>query len=204
MTVTPTSDLSSFLSEDPGLSRLYDNVQAVIPGTILSQVKMHAWNTIEEFYQRSTVERRYVNWQMAIGVQSVDFNPYDETWLVSWVLSLSGLYRWEVIPPGKVQDLMSPDNIRHGRALLALTPVAFAAEMPHMLMSQWFETVLDGTLARFFNTPAKPYSSPQLAQYHQRRYYAGISRARAFAQQQNTDGPGRWGFPYFAGGKRKN
>jgi hypothetical protein len=35
-------------------------------------------------------------------------------------------------------------------------------------------------------------------------FNAGVKRARDTAQRGNTDGPGRWAFPYFAGGRRKS
>lgn len=206
-TATPTSDLSSFLGSDPGLNRLYDNVQAVVPAVGLSLIKMMAWNTIEEFYLRSTARRETVYWQMAIGVSEVDFNPYDATWLVAWVLDVSGLHAPKIVMPGRLIDLHAPTSPRHGAALLALKPVNFSANVPEELFSQWFETILDGTLYRLYATPAKPYSSPQLAQYHGGRYRGGIARARAIAQKEFTNGGGRWGFPRmqgFAAGRRKN
>lgn len=203
-TVTPTSDLSSFLGSDPSISRLYDNVQAVVPGVTLSLIKMFSWNTIEEFYLRSTSRRELVNWQMAVGVSEIDFNPFDETWLVGWVLHVDGLYNPQILMPGRVIDRNTPAQARTGTALLALHPVNFDVIFPPELWVHWFETILDGTLARLYGQPAKPYSSPQLAQYHMARYRAGLNRARDAANREYTDGPGRWCFPRFANGRRKN
>ena len=206
-TTTPTSDLSSFLGEDPGVARLYDNVQVMMPGAPLSVVKMAAWNAVEEFYLQSTSRRELVHWQMAAGVQSVDFNPFDATWLVAWVLNVGGLSRFRVRPPGEVLDLEYPASVREGSALLALKPVSFNTTMPPELWSTWFEVILDGTLGRLYAMPAKPYTSPQMAQYHGARFRRGIARARDIAQREWTDGPGRWNFPRmqgFAMGRRKN
>lgn len=203
-TTTPTSNLQSFLGVDPNLNRLYDNVQAEVPGVLLAVIKMQAWNTIEDFYIQSTYRREIVAWQMGVGVQSIDFNPYDETWLVSWVLHMGGLHRFKIHLPARVDDLENPTSIRHGEALLALKPVSFNVTFPTDLFQQWFQVILDGVLGRLYAMPAKPYSSPQLADFHSKRYRAGVVRARTTAQAGYTEGAGRWGFPYFARGRRKN
>lgn len=203
-TPTPTSDLTSFLGSSPGLNRIYDNVQAQVPAVILSLVKLEAWNTIEDFYIQSTFRRELVSWQMGIGVQAVDFNPYDENWLVAWVLQVQGLHRYKIDVPGRMTDLENPSGVRNGDALLALKPVSYSAALPDDLFQQWFECILDGVLHRLYRMPAKPYSSPQLAAWHGARYRMGCTRARAIAQAGYTNGAGRWNFPYFASGRRKN
>lgn len=203
-TTTPTYSSAGYLGSDPGVARLLDNVQSMVPAVVLSFVNMQVWNTIEDFYIRSTRERRIMSWQMAVGVQTIDFNPFDETWLVAWVLGFSGLHKGLVIPPGVLRDLQNPASPRCGEVLLALKPVNYNVVYPVDLFSTWFEVLLDGVLWRLYRVPAKPYSSPQLAEYHGKMYRAGVARARAVADAENTNGPGRWRFPYFANGRRKN
>src|SRR3954469_5794754 len=119
-TTTPSSDLSTFLGSDPGLERLYDNVQSQVPTVGLAAVKMAAWNTVEDFYIRSTSRRETVYWQMAVGISLVDFSPLDEAWLVAWVLSFCGIHRGKVVPPGELWDLDYPSGARKGTVLRAL------------------------------------------------------------------------------------
>lgn len=204
VTPTPSSDLSTFLGSDPGLERLYDNVQAVLPVVNLEVIKMMTWNTIEAFYVESTARRENVYWQMGVGVQQIDFNPFDETWLVAWVLQVNGLYRFKIELPGTVIDLNSPTSLRCGDALLALKPVAFSANLSQDLFVQWFETILAGILFRLYSLPMKPYSSPQSAAYYGREWRKGIARAHGIAAKQFTNGGGRWNYPLFAAGRRKN
>lgn len=203
-TTTPTSNLQTFLGPNPGLTRLYDNIQAEVPGVALEMVQMELWNTIEDFYLQSTERRQLVNWTMAPGVNHLDFNPYDENWLVGWVLQVVGLNNFTVEPPGGVLDLNYPANPRQGWVLLALKPVSFQADFPQTLFTNWFETILAGALARIYAKPMKPYTSPQLAQFNGKRYMAGVQRARGIADKQFTNGGGRWNFPNFAPGRRKN
>jgi hypothetical protein len=206
MTQTSVYDDSAYLGDDPGLTRLLDNVQGMVPAVLLPVVKLVAWNTIEEFYIRSTWRRELVTWCIPEGADQVDFNPFDGDWLVAWVLDVRGLTHYRVRPPAVLQDMDCPaqGGERRGWALLALKPSSFDAEFDSLLYQNWFETILDGCLYRLYAQPAKPYSNPQLAQYHARMFRAGCQRARAVAMQDYTDGPGRWRFPMYANGRRKN
>lgn len=206
VTTTPTADTNSFLGSDSTVARLYDNVQAQVPAIGLTLIKLEAWNVIEEFYLRSTARRETVYWNMASGVYSIDFNPFDENWLVCWILAFTGLTNAKIEPPSVLKDLSypHPTDLRTGQALVALKPVSFVSDLGSVHWQQWFEAILDGTLHRLYRQPAKPWSSPQLALFHGRRYMAGINRARAAADHSFTDGGGRWSYPYFAGGRRKN
>lgn len=206
-TVTPSYNLQPSLGYNPGLARLYDNVQATVPAVDLPLIQMMTWNVIQDFYQRSTSRREILYWQMAPGVTSLDFNPYDETWLVAWVLAVNGLSKFKIVMPGQVVDLEFPANARYGSALVALAPVNINADLPPELFTQWFETLLSGVLYRLHSLPSKPYSSPQLAMYHGKMYRRGIAEAKGIANKGYTDGAGRWMFPQeqgFALGRRKN
>jgi hypothetical protein len=208
MTTTPTYDPTStgFLGADPQVERLYDNIQGTVPAVELAMVKMQIWNTIEDFYIRSTVRRETAYWQMPIGVSSVDFNPFDADWLVCWILGFTGLGRARIDPfSATLYDLHYPTATnRKGEALLVLKPTSFAAELSPMLWSQWFETLMSGVLYRLYGQPVKPYSSPQMAQFHGRRYMSGCASARAIADHGFTDGGGRWLYPYYARGRLKD
>jgi hypothetical protein len=209
MAVTvPVYDDNNYLGDDPQLARLYDNVQAMVPGVLLPVVKMALWNSIEEFYVRSTWRREWVDWCLPPHATEVDFDPYDGSWLVAWVLDYygCGTVRMMVKPPARLIDFTCPtaDTERKGWALLALKPTSFDIEFDPQLFQQWFETILDGALYRLFMQPAKPYSNAQMAQFHGKMYKAGCQRARVVATKGYTNGPGRWAFPYFAQGRAKN
>jgi hypothetical protein len=206
-TVTPSYSLNASLGYNPGLARLYDNVQAIVPAVDLPLIQMMAWNVIQDFYQQSTAKREIVFWQMAPGVSQLDFNPFDANWLVAWVMNVTGLTKFKIDMPATITDLHNPSGPRHGEVTLALVPVNFNADLPPELFSQWFETILDGVLFRLYSTPTKPYSSPQLAIYHGKRYRKGIAQAKGVAQHGFTSGGGIWQFPHaqsYATGRRKN
>ncbi len=200
-TVTPSASSASFLGANPSMNRLYDNIQALVPGISLPVLQMEAWNTIEDFYIRSTARRAEIEFQMAIGVNQIDLNPYDETWLVAWVLSVHGIHHPKIIPPATIIDRFNPTALRQGRALLALKPVSFNTALPEDLFSNWFEFILAGTLSRLHSQIAKPYSNPQAAAAYGKRFNHGINRARDTANRGYSEGPSRWHFPYFSRGR---
>lgn len=203
-TTTPMSRLRNLLGDDPGLNRLYDNVLLNVPGSTLPLVQVAAWNAIEDFYLRSTAKRVVLYWTMAVGVQQLDFNPYDENWLVAWVLQVSGMALFQVIPPAVLMDRTNPVAVRNGAVLLALKPVTSGNIDDPLLFQQWFETILAGTLSRLYMMPSKPWSSPQLAQFYGRTYRGDVAKARAIADAAYTNGPGIWRVPYYAMGRRKS
>jgi len=208
-TITPTDNMRSLLGSNPDVTRVYDNVLAVMPSATLPLVQMCLWSTIEEFAIRSLYFRDKVYWQMAPGVWQVDFNPYSATQLVVWVITQYGLTNFRVVPPAVLEDLQVPcDAARTGWAWLALKPTSFqAVQQPGAfpeLWNTWFETMLDGTMFRLYGQPAKPWSSPQMAQYHGSRFRQGMARARDIAERQHSDQQSpRRTYPYFASGRRK-
>jgi hypothetical protein len=206
-TITPTNDLSTLVGSDPNVDRIYDNVLSVVPSVTPSMVRVQLWNAIEEFYLKSTVKRAEVYWTMGNGVSVVDFNPYSQDWLVAWILGYTGLSSCgRIEPPAMLRDITcpAPTTTRQGQALLALKPISLDVDLPPDLWMQWFEAILDGTYYRLYMQPLKPFTSPQLAQYHASRFRSGIRSARAFVDKQYTNGSGYWCFPYFAHGRRKN
>lgn len=205
-TTAPIYDDQAYIGPDPALERLYDNVQAQAAGVLLPVVKMVSWNTIEDFYIRSTFRRELVSWCMPSCVTQIDFNPFDGDWLVAWILDFQGLTCGRIKRPALLLDMECPpqDGDRRGWALLSLKPVSLDTEFDVDLLSTWFETIVDGVLGRLYMQPAKPYSSQQLGLTHMKLYRAGVQRARAEAQLGYTSGPGRWMFPQFATGRAKN
>jgi len=207
MTVTPTATLDTSLGTDPSVERIYDNVQVQLPAIGLSAIKLALWNTLEDFFIQSTLKRQRLFWKMEPGAQTIDLDPFDETWNVVWVLHYDGLSNAQVEPPALLRDLTYPVPTveRGGKVWLALKPASFEAirlGSGSEVWSTWFETILAGTLYRLCAQPAKPYSSPDLAKLNAALYRRGIQQARDTARRGFTDGGGNWRFPYFARGRQ--
>lgn len=202
-TVTPSDDLQTSLGAQPDYERIYDNVQLVVPAVTLNLIKVALWNTVEEFSLRSLYFRDLVGWTMPIGTSKMNFNPYSAGFSVCWLLGQDGLIAWRVQPPALLIDLRPPVAARTGTALLALKPVSFETVLPAETWTNWFETLLDGTLFRLYGQPSKPWSNTQLAQYHGTRFRQGMNRARGLAAQAYSNQQPAWCYPYAARGRRK-
>jgi len=191
-----------FQSSSADLDRLLDNVGAMVPGLTTDVLTMVAWNTIEDFYQRSTYRREHVYWQLDPQQIVLNFDPYDSNWRVCRFLYFSGLQNVKFIPPGRVQDVTypTPDTERTGEALLALKPNNLNVALPYDVWTTYFEALMNGVLHRLYMQPGKPYSDMQAAQLHGRLYRSGISSARADAQAQHLREGSSWQYPYFAVG----
>jgi hypothetical protein len=200
-TTTPSDSGRSFLGEQPGAERIYDNVQNVCAGSALPAIKMALWNTIEEYAIKSTAWRQTLVWTLAAGNSSICFNPIDADTLVAAVMQVSGLAHYLVDPPATLIDKDPPISARTGEVIVSTKPASFTSNMPDDLYSNRFEAILDGTLSRMFTQPAKPWTSVQLASYHGRRYRSAIIAAHAAANGAHS-GQAGWRFPAFASGRR--
>jgi len=197
----PCGDTGLFQSSTD-LDRLLDNVGALVPGLTTDLLTMVCWNTIEDFYQRSTYRREHVYWVLNPQEVVINFDPYDSNWRVCRFMGFSGLQQAKFIPPGRVQDTTYPvpDNERNGEALLALKPNNLRVDLPYDVWTNYFEALMNGVLHRLYMQPGKPYSDMQAAQLHGRLYRSGIASARAEAQAQHVREGAPWRFPYFAVG----
>jgi hypothetical protein len=203
--LTPDDERDGY---DPGLNRLYDSIQSRVGGITLSLMELELHNIVEEFCIRSTYFRELVYWQMQVGVDRVELSPFSAYMVTVWVIESHGLLRYHVETPATLVDHQPPTATRTGEAWLVLRPRNFDAikyGSVHELFTTWFEVMLDGVLFRLFGMPAKPWSSPQLAQYHGARFRQGLNRARDIAERLHSHQQSpRRAFPYFARGRRKN
>lgn len=182
-----------------GIDRIFDAIEAVVPGVVHSVVQMAVWDAICEFCTRSTYWRARVTWTMPVGTTTVDLSQIDVNTVGMSILQVGGgLYRnWRIDPPCTLVDLGPGTQDRSGWAIVSCLPVNLDAGLPSFLIDNWSEALRDGALFRLYSQPSKPYTSPQLAAFHGKRFASRIQSARA---QIIHDGPPNWRFPYFARG----
>lgn len=190
------SDTAATQKADGGLERIYDAIEAVVPGVNHAVVQMAVWDALDEFCTQSTVWRATVQWVLQPNIQAVNLNPVAGNALVRHVLAVRGLWRWRVDPPATIVDLIPNDEARSGQARVVLKPSRLTGNLPGSLIDDWQQALRDGTLAALYGQPAKSYSSGVLAQYHRKQFLAGIRAARSIAMRygsgEQTSG---WTFP---------
>ena len=195
-------DAGGLFQGGSGLDRLLDNVGGVVPGLTTDVLTMVCWNTIEDFYMKSTYRREHVYWHLHPGETVLRFDPYNQDWRVCRFMAFSGLSKVKFTPPGTVTDLTypTPDNDRSGEALLALRPKNLGVALPDDVWTTYFDPLVSGVLYRLYIQPGKPYSDLNAATAYGRLYRSGIASARADAQAQHLREGQSWAFPYFAVG----
>jgi hypothetical protein len=187
-------------------ARLFDRVQAAVPGLGAAALYLACWDTIEDFYHRSTYKREHVYWEMPPGVATVNFDPYDADWRVCLFLAMQGLSNWKIETPGLLRDLTSPTpcNLRRGEVLLALKPRDIQVQLGYHVWTERFETLFHGVMYRLYQQPGKPWSDLKSMNFHGLEYRAGIASARAEAQAWRLRDAASWSFPYYATGGHPN
>lgn len=181
---------------DGGLDRIYDAIEAVVPGVNHAVVQMAVWDALDEFCSKSTFWRATVQWTMQPSIQAVNLNPVSGNALVRYILAVRGLARWRAEPPATIVDLIPNDEARSGQARVALRPSRLSANLPSSLVDDWQQGIRDGTLAALYGQPAKSYSSGTLAQYHRKQFLAAIREARSQTARYNSgEQTSGWTFP---------
>lgn len=184
------------------LERIYDWVEISLPGVQHPVVQAAVFSAMEEFCSRSTYWRVPVEWTMAPGVSELDFNypPLDANTHVRWVIDICGS-DWIRLGAQAVLIDNGKDytTTRSGTATLICVPTRLLATLPDWF-DEWSEQIQAGVLARLYAMPAKPYSSPQLAQAYLRQFRVGIQLARIEAKRMVNRKPVV--FPYYARGRQ--
>jgi hypothetical protein len=60
---------------------------------------------------------------------------------------------------------------------VTLKPTFAADDLPDWFMERYAEPIVDGALWLLMATPGKPWTNPELAEFHRRRFKGGIGRA---------------------------
>lgn len=80
--------------------------------------------------------------------------------------------------------------------IASLVPSSYDdAVMPDYLLTQYFEPLLDGMLGRLMNYKNKPYSNPEGAMYHLRRFRSGMARVRSNTIHGLNESENIWQYP---------
>lgn len=196
----------AWLDADGSLDSVYDNVQIQCPGVTTDNVVLQTWNTIYDFYIRSTLRREHVFWCMEPGVCSLNFDPWDTHWRVIRFLGFRGLSDPKFEPPGRLRDVAWPvnDTTRNGEVLLALRPNSINTPLGEEFWGLWFDPICAGVIGRLYMQPGRPYTDTGMARVQLGMYRAGVAQARAHVQSGFLTDGATWRFPYFAIGHSKS
>jgi hypothetical protein len=193
------------------VNRLMDNARVKLPGALDATLKMELFTVLREFFDHTNI------WEETISFEAVPTslprvtNPEAYTYEIvpdsGTIIRLMGVYdangfaqAADMSIPGEVVLLHSPNDSITYYAKVSKTvddPVTREGYpvFPGWVLDKYGNEITDGLIGRMMGQIAKPYSSPQMAQYHMRVFKAGISRASAEATHGNLYRGQRWRFP---------
>lgn len=68
-------------------------------------------------------------------------------------------------------------------------------QVPIEFYQRWYQTLVDGVVAKCAMHPAKSYSNDDLGMFHGKLFQKGLNEARTDVLRQNTYGTNAWVFP---------
>lgn len=135
---------------------------------------------------------RFVLRQMPIGHVSVPGRSPSESSPRYFGLTPDGI-RLFPEPGGNSLDIELDPRIE---MFVVAVPNRSARQYPDFIHERWYEGLISGVIYMMARLPSKPWTSPELAQIHQREYHQAITNARQSAESGGwTPGrarPPRW------------
>jgi hypothetical protein len=187
--------------------RLLDNLRVGLPGATDNAIRFELWNAIVDFCREAWAWRETISVPLTAGQTDYTITPAG-TDIVSALevdhptLNVFGSrYKFGLLVLPR-----TPTSADVGEPLYVVAVLSPALDqgadiealIPTDMWSKWHLTLLSGTFARMMAQPAKPWSNPQLAAYHQRKYQSDRAVARRDVATDGVVGAQLWRFPRFA------
>lgn len=184
-------------------NRLMDQLRIRLPGALDGTIQLELFSVMNEFFQTSNcwsedIPMKVVPTRTTYEIVSTTPSSINRLF---WVKTPSGVPVAATMPvPGTIELANPPSEEAVYTATVALTitdPVDREGypEFPDWFLNKYSNDILDGVLGRMMSQFAKPYSQPQLAQYHMRRFVQAANRAGVEAIHGNVYRGQNWRFP---------
>jgi hypothetical protein len=192
---------------DTRLARLLDDLQLQLPGALVGAIQAELRNTLRDFFIDTNIWVEDVDVKTKANVISYDITPSTPgvaVRLMGLKNADGSVVRYATMPElGTLRLANAPSQPEKWTAKVVSTVSAAADRdgnpmFPMWVLDRYYDTILDGVLARMMAQSAKPYANQQMASYHQRRFIMGKAQAKHQGNVENTYGGQRWRFPAFA------
>lgn len=184
-------------------NRLMDQLRIRLPGALDGTLQLELFSVMNEFFQNSSCWTEDIAFEVRPSEKTYYIFPVANA-AINRLMSLSSASGLAVVAqmpePGTIELYNAPSQVETYTANVALTvtdPVDREGfpEFPDWFLSKYGNDILDGVLGHMMSQLAKPYSQPQLAQYHLRRFAQATNRAGVEAIHGNVYRGQRWSFP---------
>jgi hypothetical protein len=184
------------------IEQIYAPVRNACPGVTAPAMEIELYSVLDEFFSETSLWVEEVDFETEAEVKEYTVTPADGV-----IIRLMNVVDENENPVGA--SFMLPDTLKlnveptGGDTLtvnVALKPNATEDVdrcAPEWIYSMYADVLADGLKARLMAQPAKPYSNPALAGFHQRKFNAAKASIRAENLQKFTFRGTGWRFPRF-------
>lgn len=184
--------------------RLMTTIRPHLPGAIDEAIRQELFSVCEDFFGETNVWKEDLAFTLPANTLNADIMPFTGRIIRLLYVTKDDIPVKGVILTDPVQGVLRfpLKNTEAGAyvATVALTvsdPVDRDAYpiVPFDLMTRFWRTIMEGTLANMFAQPMKPYTNLALGSYHLGNYRGGRARARNAELAGNTKNSQAWAFP---------
>jgi len=180
-----------------------DQLRIRLPGALDATIRLELFATMDELFQNSNIWHEDIEISAVPGTTEYPIVSSED----GLVHRLIGVYNSSQLPvratmgvPGIVNLFEDPavaDTLT-ARVSITITDPTDPEDYPYLpewVMPRFALDIVDGVLGRMMSQLAKPYSNPQMAVVHQRRWQQTIKRAKTEITHGNLYSGQNWGFP---------
>lgn len=193
-------------------NRLFDSAKIRLPGALDAAVWLEYFLVCEEFLRDTSAWRELIEFTATPATLSFIEAPEQYTFELTLptgaqAVSLITIVDGSDTPqsgsmdvPGRIVLTSPPETATQFFAYITVTvgeptDLERLPQIPEWIEERHWPGLLDGLLYRMMSQMGKPYTNPQLAITHGRRYNSRKSQARVEALRSNMYGAQVWGFP---------
>jgi hypothetical protein len=194
------------------MNRLMDNARIKLPGALDNTIQLELFSTLDEFFQSTNIWVEDIEFAVTVTSDTYLSNPDAYTYELQTITGglinrLTGVVNSDGFPqaasmpiPGYVILAYSPNQNDTYTARVTKTitdPVTRDGYpvFPDWILNKYGTDILDGVIGRMMAQIAKPYSSPNIAMAHLRRFQQAVGKARAEVMHGNVYSGQNWSFP---------
>lgn len=196
---------------DADLNRLIDFAKIRLPGVLDAALQMELFALLDEFFRTTNIWYQDIEFTVQPTDATYLENPEAFTYQIIpdqgqvtrlvGVVNVQGFLQAATMPiPGELILGTSPTETQTYIARVALTvtdPVTREGypQFPDWIMTKYGSVFTDGLVGRMMSQVAKPYSSPQTAILHLKKFRSEMMKAKVEANHQNVYRGQNWSFP---------
>lgn len=181
--------------------RLMDTIQARLPGALEQTVRLELANILNDFLENTKAWWVETSFMPKEGITEYILNPISADARVFTIIKLTrndvGSVKWWSQEPGIItlEETPSEDWTDPVKVTCALSLRKKSVSVPKFIYEHHHECIVNGVIGEMMAHLGRPYSSPQQALIHQKRYRNLRAKARSAARRSWSQNQPPWIYP---------